>query len=190
MLYTFVSAQAEHEGVISHAFIEQVWSTWAWYSTHVLFVIDFPINVLICNWEKKHPLHRDRTAFPYQKVSLLLFSVLTQCLTQPSSVNSWRALVRSQLMQPRSPKELFTGLQFWMQMCGPSWQRCCQTVTVNKSSNEAQNFSLSSAIPACPCGQPHSPVDANKAYLRCIRSWPQKLSNLQLTWLTSGNKYS
>lgn len=92
MFYIFVSAQAEHEGVISRAFTEQVCSTWAWYSTHVLFVIDFPINVLICNWKKQQPLHRDRTAFPYQKVSLLLFSVLTQCLTQPSSVNSWRAL--------------------------------------------------------------------------------------------------
>lgn len=29
MFYIFVSAQAEHEGVISHAFTGQVCSTWA-----------------------------------------------------------------------------------------------------------------------------------------------------------------
>lgn len=71
MFYIFVSAQAEHEGVIAHAFTGQVCSTWAWYSTRVLFVINFSVNLLICNWKKSHPLHRDRTAFPYQKVSLL-----------------------------------------------------------------------------------------------------------------------
>lgn len=84
--YIFVSAQAEHESVISHAFTEQVCSTWARYSTHVLFVTDFPINLLICNWKKSHPLHRDRTAFPHQKVSLLLFLMLIQCVSLSPAV--------------------------------------------------------------------------------------------------------
>lgn len=109
MFYIFVSAQAEHEGVISHALTEQVCSTeHTWYSAHVLLVIDFSINLLNCNWKKIHPLHRDRIVFPHQKVSLLLFWMLIQA-SQPSSANSWCAFIGSQLMEARNLKEPFRG---------------------------------------------------------------------------------
>lgn len=89
--------------------------------------------------------------------------------SQHSGVNSQRFNTRDTSWEP-------TGLHLPTHTRGPSWHRCCEAAVPPESCNKPQGFAV-----WAPVSQP---------VRRCVSSsWPQELSNLQLTCVTSANKY-